>query len=73
MVIHYCMECARISINRIAADDNAELLFGLFENSLVLGEDTRKILMEGGIQVLDEQEHPMVRRQLFGSMAPAVR
>ena len=34
MLIHRCSECGKISINRIAADDIAESLFGLFANAL---------------------------------------
>src|SRR5262245_51293735 len=34
MLIHECMECAALSINRIAADDDSESILRVFQESL---------------------------------------
>src|SRR5918996_3785658 len=36
MLIHACVECKALSINRIAADDDSETILSIFHESLML-------------------------------------
>ncbi len=64
MLVHHCSECGEISINRIAADDDAEALLALYQVSL---ESTlAERLARQGIHLLDREDAYAVRTQLFG-------
>ena len=56
MLINCCNDCGKISINRIAADDQVDRLMELFSESLSLSEYTRNQLESHGIEIL-QAEH----------------
>jgi hypothetical protein len=62
MIIHECAGCAKVSINRIAADDTNEGIIGLFELSV----EMKARLDKEGIYVLQEVDRQEVQTQLFG-------
>ena len=66
MLIHRCTGCGSISINRIAADDDAERIYAVFEESLLLGDQQRAELASNGVLALREEDRNLVRRRLFG-------
>ncbi len=66
MVVHICKDCMHISINRIAADDDPERLFQIFQISHDLGLAEKERLMLDGINILEAAETRLVRWQLFG-------
>ncbi len=66
MLIHRCEECGKISINRIAADDQADRLMEVYRVSLGLAPDTRRNLDTSGIQLLQEDHIQLVVSQLEG-------
>ena len=66
MLIHCCSECGKLSINRIAADDLAERLMGIFHASLQLDLLTRQYLKASGIRLLQGVDHKLVINQLYG-------
>lgn len=66
MLIHQCVECARLSINRIAADDDPDRILELFESSQSLDSEMRERLDKGGIALLDPMDKSLIRDQLFG-------
>src|SRR5512133_285586 len=66
MLIHYCIECASISINRIAADDDAENILAIFENASQLDGYIRSQIEKTGIQPLGVADIEIVRARLFG-------
>ena len=66
MLVHQCVQCAKISINRIASDDDDERIVVLFHNSLTLPVVTKKQLTNQRIILLDETDENELRRQLFG-------
>ena len=66
MLIHVCTECEGLSINRIAADDVPETVFGLFEAVSEMDAPMQRRLEMEGIRVLQASEHEAVRAQLFG-------
>lgn len=62
MIIHECMGCNKISINRIAADDTNEGILSLFELSIAM----KNRLSKEGVYVLQESDRQEVHVQLFG-------
>jgi hypothetical protein len=66
MLIHLCTECNRVSINRIAADDDPESVFNLFKSSFQLDIKTRSNLEVKGIRAIPFAEGELVRTRLFG-------
>jgi hypothetical protein len=65
MLIHNCT-CGKSEINRIAADDDVELLFELFERSLELDPKVRDMLIESGIDIMEVDDVDFVYGRLFG-------
>ncbi len=66
MIIHRCVDCGSLSVNRIAADDDAENILGIFEASLALDPSTRLNIAQNGIQALTAEDADVVRARLFG-------
>jgi hypothetical protein len=64
MLIHACTDCSRLSINRIAADDDADTLLGVFTQSLGLSSAVRSQMIANGIRLLGVESQSMLRRQL---------
>lgn len=69
MLVHLCTGCGEVSINRIAADDDAGNLLDVFNASLVLSARTVDWLLGNGIDILPPQALPQLQLQLFGSVA----
>jgi len=65
MLVHQCTDCDGISINRIAADDDADTLLEIFDASFSLPSRTRNLLLESEIEVLPPGSLPMLQLQLF--------
>lgn len=66
MLVHACIECGKVSINRIAADDHPGTILAVFEGSSRLDASTRTRLEAGGIRALTSLEGDIVQAQLFG-------
>lgn len=66
MLIHRCVECGKLSINRIAADDFAETLFEVYEGSWKMAPFIRRQLADGGILTLRAADLMIVKARLFG-------
>lgn len=66
MLIHLCVECGKLSINRIAADDDAQRVLEMFEASLRLDAPVRQRLAESEIRTLGATDLALVRARLFG-------
>jgi len=66
MLVHRCVECGRLSINRIAADDLPEALFEVFGASLEPDRELAERLIDAGIQALGAGDVQVVRSQLLG-------
>lgn len=67
MVIHLCEDCGQVSANRIAADDCAETLLAVFEDTALLTADVRASLRDAGIEWLTEDKIHLVYRRLYGT------
>lgn len=66
MLVHLCTDCGDISINRIAADDDAQSLLEVFSASSALPIRIRNLLLNNEIDILPPESLPMLQRQLFG-------
>ncbi len=64
MLIHQCVECGTLSINRIAADDDASTLLEVFEFSVA--NQTHVVCETNGIAALRSTDLPILHKQLFG-------
>lgn len=68
MLIHRCVVCGKLSINRIAADDLVEGLMEIFSASASLDNVTRQELTASGISILLQEDCVLVCKQLVGTM-----
>jgi hypothetical protein len=66
MLIHLCDECGKLSINRIAADDDIETVLEIFEGSRKLGTEMKSLLTESGISLLEAGDIHLVQERLLG-------
>ena len=65
MLVHECVECGTLSINRIAADDDASTIMTIFQSSIENHGHTLKC--EGqGIVTLKANDEDILYRQLYG-------
>jgi len=69
MLVHACVECATVSINRIAADDDPETILSVFQSSLDV--DQVGFYDQQGILTLGMEDAEVVHAQLFGQRALA--
>ena len=64
MLIHQCIECGALSINRIAADDEPSHIINVFESSLE--GHIHDICHPYGITVLHREDVDILYKQLYG-------
>jgi hypothetical protein len=69
MVVHACADCGRLSINRIAADDDTQTLLEIFSASAYIPAATRAVLAAAGICLLGRENACLLRRLLLGDTA----
>lgn len=63
MAVHECTVCGKISINRLAGDDESKKVLEVLKNTIV-GE--RSSIKYSNIELLTEKDRKEVERQLFG-------
>lgn len=66
LLVHLCAECGRVSLNRLAADDDPERVEAVFHAASRLELETRSRLALAKVRLLDEGELAYVRAQLYG-------
>lgn len=66
MLVHQCTDCKSLSINRIAADDDADAVMAIFQESLQVGNPTHSLCQEYGIVLLKSEDSKVVYTQLYG-------
>ncbi|HON21657.1 MAG TPA: RNHCP domain-containing protein [Candidatus Paceibacterota bacterium] len=66
MLIHQCLKCQKISINRLAGDDDEKKILQILEESQNLPSQKIKELKEKGIEIITIKQKPEVLNQLFG-------
>jgi len=67
MLIHECVDCQSLSINRIAADDDPDSVMEVFAKSIVGGYQIRTKCERDGIVMLGMENTKVVFSQLYGS------
>ena len=66
MIVHGCVRCGKISINRIASDDKPEELLKIYEDSLNINGKEKAKLKDLGINIIGEKGREEIKSQLFG-------
>jgi len=66
MLVHVCRECGKVSINRIAADDDNNVILQVFRASRCLDASIKLLLAQSGITPLGAQQEGLVRQRLWG-------
>lgn len=67
MLVHRCLECGALSINRVAADDIPSTILSVFQESLT--SDIHRLCEGQGIRVLNLRDVDTLRKQLYGTEA----
>jgi hypothetical protein len=70
MLVHICNECGKVSINRIAADDDNAVILQVFRTSRSLDAGLKASLAQNGITPLGVQHEGLVRQRLWGKGEP---
>lgn len=68
MVVHQCLECGKVSLNRCAADDDPDRILILLERSSSLKAEVIAQLKQEGIELVPTDRIGEVRRQLEGAL-----
>lgn len=68
MLVHRCNDCGALSINRIAADDDAVRLLEILEDDLKDHPRLIENCRNNGIRLLGEDHRSLVQSQLFGAV-----
>lgn len=66
MLVHLCDDCGKLSINRIAADDDADLILAVLEQSNGLAPDVIELMTQAGITLASVAQTELVRQCLLG-------
>ena len=69
MLVHHCRGCKGLSINRIAADDDPEMVMQVFETRFKNQNQLDEGYRRSGIHLLKNVDRPLVQTGLFGSYA----
>ncbi len=73
MLIHLCTDCGKLSINRIAADDDADLVLAIYDQSCRLDEQLLAQLESNHVIALSPAQRSVVNARLFGqNISPTV-
>jgi hypothetical protein len=67
MLVHRCEGCGKVSINRIASDDNEVRILMLLEQLAVQVPGTHDWLVQDGIRLLSAADADIVRQCLLGT------
>ncbi len=71
MLVHLCTECGQPSLNRIAADDDLESVYRVFQSSQGLAGPIKTALAQNGVALLPAEASRFVQEQLWGRGQPA--
>jgi DNA-directed RNA polymerase subunit RPC12/RpoP len=66
MLVHECLQCGKISINRIAADDLNSCILEVFSGSFSADPAWVRRLEQDGVRLLRESDQGQVYARLFG-------
>lgn len=72
MLVHLCKACSKISINRVAADDDTVLILAALAESTRLDSAVYDGIAQHGITLLGPAQIDLVEKALFGKQRHAV-
>ena len=72
-LIHQCQSCGKISINRIAGDDDEKMILKVFEDSQKFSPESLEKLASQNIQILKSSQKNQVLSQLLGNNENGLR
>jgi hypothetical protein len=72
LLVHQCTGCGALSINRLAADDGAGLLWEVFEASLAGQAELAAAAQADGIDLAGPDARALVQARVFGKSAERV-
>jgi len=73
MIIHECLVCGKVSINRLASDDDEAKILFLFHNSLSLNDKIKQKISHEGIKIASLADKEKVFIKLFGKSINKIR
>ena len=68
MLIHECVDCGSLSINRIAADDDSDSILMVFQDSFRHSDQKFRLFEQQGIHMLGAKAMQTVQAQLYGPL-----
>jgi hypothetical protein len=71
MLVHECIECKSLSINRIAADDDPEAILVVFQASTE--NQIHRVCQSRGILILESNDSDILYKQLYGCLEIPVK
>lgn len=66
MLVHLCVGCGAVSINRIAGDDLCTEILAVFNRSSTLGQSLEDTIAKAGVQMLRPDNAELLHAALFG-------
>jgi hypothetical protein len=66
MIVHKCLKCDKVSINRVAGDDDVNKIFKLFEKQLSLDKKDKLLLLKNNVVSLTQDNEAEIKSQLYG-------
>lgn len=66
MIIHECVKCGKISINRVLSEDSKEKIMEVFQLGIEMDDKKRNKIEKDGVRVLVRDDRGEVETQLFG-------
>ena len=67
MIVHRCLSCGDLSLNRIAADDDSISILTTFNNGASCTDQFKQQCLNQGIQLLQKADRSEVEVCLFGA------
>jgi DNA-directed RNA polymerase subunit RPC12/RpoP len=67
-LVHLCLGCNDLNYNRISAEDNTEMILGVYETSKSLDSEIIKIINDKEIKLITPDEEEEVIKALFGKV-----
>jgi len=68
MLVHHCLSCGKISLNRLAGDDEVKIILKIFEKSLKINPEEKRSLSDRKISLLQAKDRKQIEIQLLGKI-----
>ena len=65
MIVHYCLKCGKVSINRISGNDNSQKILEILSDKINLPVEIKE---NNSLKLLNESNLKEINRQLIGDL-----